>query len=201
MSAHSRQRKSVRRKRCIAKRLASRTWPDQPRPMFGARNIHDDVADHLRATGVGGIGAVHLLAQRVGLVRRLNEHLHVLKRHLPYHESDHVRNIGYNLLAGGDCLEDLELLRQDEACLDALGAQRIPDPTTEGDFCRRLTRRPEPPLTAESHTPPPARTAPSAHPGRGAIRRATAGPPGRRASGSRGSAARSTPAARRPAPR
>ena len=138
MSTHSRQRKSARRKRRIEKRLAPRQWSDQPRPMFGARNIHYDVADRLRATGVGGIGAMHLLAQRVGLVRRIDEHLHLLKRHLPYHESDHVLNIGYNLLAGGDCLEDLERLRQDEAYLDALGARRIPDPTTEGDFCRRF---------------------------------------------------------------
>src|SRR5208283_1239148 len=30
-------------------------------------------------------------------------------------------------------------LRQDEVFLDALGAQRIPDPTTAGDFCRRFT--------------------------------------------------------------
>ncbi len=58
--------------------------------------------------------------------------------HLPYHESDHVLNIAYNLLAGGTCLEHLELLRSDEAYLDALGARRIPDPTTAGDFCRRF---------------------------------------------------------------
>ncbi|MFQ5474158.1 MAG: IS1380 family transposase, partial [Dehalococcoidia bacterium] len=62
----------------------------------------------------------------------------MLKVHLPYHESDHVLNIAYNLLCGGQCLEDLELLRQDEVYLDALGAQRIPDPTTAGDFCRRF---------------------------------------------------------------
>ena len=47
-------------------------------------------------------------------------------------------NIAYNLLAGGTCLEHLELLRNDEAYLDALGARRIPDPTTAGDFCRRF---------------------------------------------------------------
>jgi hypothetical protein len=35
-------------------------------------------------------------------------------------------------------LEHLELLRNDEAYLDALGASRIPDPTTAGDFCRRF---------------------------------------------------------------
>jgi hypothetical protein len=35
-------------------------------------------------------------------------------------------------------LQDIELRRQDEVYLDALGAQRIPDPTTAGDFCRRF---------------------------------------------------------------
>jgi hypothetical protein len=49
-----------------------------------------------------------------------------------------VLNIAYNLLAGGTCLEHLELLRSDEAYLDALGARRVPDPTTAGDFCRRF---------------------------------------------------------------
>jgi hypothetical protein len=49
-----------------------------------------------------------------------------------------VLNIAYNLMAGGDCLQDIELLRNDEAYLDALGAWRIPDPTTAGDFCRRF---------------------------------------------------------------
>ena len=47
-------------------------------------------------------------------------------------------NIAYNILSGGTCLEDIELLRNNEVYLDALGAQRIPDPTTAGDFCRRL---------------------------------------------------------------
>ena len=47
-------------------------------------------------------------------------------------------NIAYNLLAGGSSLDDIERLRQDEVYLDALGAQRIPDPTTAGDFCRRF---------------------------------------------------------------
>jgi len=58
---------------------------------------------------------------------------------LPYSESDHVLNIAYNVLAGGTCLEHLELRRNDEVYLNALGAQRIPDPTTAGDFCRRFT--------------------------------------------------------------
>ncbi|AOY57784.1 conserved uncharacterized protein [Desulfococcus multivorans] len=36
------------------------------------------------------------------------------------------------------CLEDIELLRNDEAWLNALGAELISDPTTAGDFLRRF---------------------------------------------------------------
>jgi hypothetical protein len=64
----------------------------------------------------------------------------LFKVHLPYHESDHVLSLAYNALCAGTCLEDLELRRQDEAYLRLLGAERIPDPTTAGDFCRRFRR-------------------------------------------------------------
>ena len=80
-----------------------------------------------------------VLARRVGLVAGIDRHLELLKAHVPYQESDHVLNVAFNILAGGRCLEDLELLRQDEGYLNALGAQRIPDPTTAGDFCRRFS--------------------------------------------------------------
>jgi len=106
--------------------------------MFTARNIRYEMADRDRAVAHGGIGAVHLLARKVGLIDAIDRNVHLLKVHLPYHESDHVLNIAYNLLCDGDCLQDLERLRNDEAYLDALGAQRIPDPTTAGDFCRRF---------------------------------------------------------------
>lgn len=106
--------------------------------MFRARGIHYEIADRARAMACGGLGAMHTLARKVGLIEEIDRRLHLLKIHLPYHESDHVLNIAYNLLAGGQCLEDLELLRNDEVYLDALGTQRIPDPTTAGDFCRRF---------------------------------------------------------------
>jgi len=106
--------------------------------MLAARNIQYELADRVRGLSSGGIGALHLLVRRVGLIDALDEHLHLLRSHRPYHESDHVLNIAYNLLCGGTCLEDLELRRNDEVYLDALGAARIPDPTTAGDFCRRF---------------------------------------------------------------
>jgi hypothetical protein len=106
--------------------------------MLAARNIHYDMSDRDRAIACGGIGSIHLLARKVGLIDAIDRDVHLLKAHLPYHESDHVLNIAYNLMAGGNCLQDIELLRNDEAYLDALGASRIPDPTTAGDFCRRF---------------------------------------------------------------
>jgi hypothetical protein len=107
-------------------------------PVMTATNIHYEIADRTRATPAGGIAAMHLLVQKLELDKALNHYLQLLKFHLPYHESDHVLNIAYNLLAGGTCLDHLELRRSDEAYLDALGACRIPDPTTAGDFCRRF---------------------------------------------------------------
>jgi hypothetical protein len=126
------------RKNRIARRLAPKAWEDQPRPMLKASNIHYEMAARIQGMNCGGIGGMHLMVQRLGLVEDINEHVKLLKVHLPYHESDHVLNIGYNLLAGGERLEDIELRRNDEAFLNSLEAQRIPDPTTAGDFTRRF---------------------------------------------------------------
>jgi len=127
-----------RRKRKLAKRLDRKQWPQQERPMLGAQNIHYEMAGRTRAIECGAIGAFHVLARRSGLIEEIDKGVHVLKRHLPYHESDHVLNIAYNTLTGGTCLDDIELRRSDEAYMDALGAARIPDPTTAGDFARRF---------------------------------------------------------------
>ena len=106
--------------------------------MFRGRNIHYEGGDRVCGLAAGGIGAMHLLAWRTGLTAAIDESLQLLKVHLPYHESDHVLNLAYNILCGGRTLEDLEQRRQDEVYLDALGARVIPDPTTAGDFCRRF---------------------------------------------------------------
>ena len=106
--------------------------------MYRASNVHYELSERSRGLDSGGIGAMHRLAKHVGLVEALDQRVEVLKEHLPYHESDHVLGIAFNVLCGGTCLEDIELRRTNEAYLDALGAQRIPDPTTAGDFCRRF---------------------------------------------------------------
>jgi hypothetical protein len=132
------RKKMEQRKRRIARRLDKQDNRGCDQPIMTASNIHYEIADRTRATAAGGIGAMHLLVRKLGLDAAIDRSLGLLKIHLPYHDSDHVLNIAYNLLAGGTCLEHLELLRHNEAYLDALGARRIPDPTTAGDFCRRF---------------------------------------------------------------
>jgi Transposase DDE domain group 1 len=127
------------RKRRIARRLDKTHLGDCSQPVFSARNIHYEISDRIRGISHGGIGAIHVLARQLGLIDAIDERLHLLKIHLPYHESDHVLNLAYNALCDGTCLQDIELRRTDEVFLDALGARRIPDPTTAGDFCRRFT--------------------------------------------------------------
>jgi hypothetical protein len=125
-------------KRRITGRLDKSKDTIRFRPMFSARNIHYEVSEKTHGITCGGIGAIHTLAQRIGLIDGINRSLHLLKIHMPYHVSDHVLNISYNALCGGTCLQDIELRRNDENFLDALGTSRIPDPTTAGDFCRRF---------------------------------------------------------------
>jgi hypothetical protein len=132
------RRQLAARKRRIARRLDKTNTHNCHRPVFTATDLHYEIADRTRAIASGGIGAVHALARQVGLIDAIDRDLHLLKFHLPYHESDHVLTFADNALADGTCLQDLELRRQDEVFLDALGARRLPDPTTAGDFCRRF---------------------------------------------------------------
>lgn len=133
-----RKRRMRNSRRRIAYRLREREWEDQAGPMFRGCNVRYEIAARQRGLSVGGIGLIHQLVRARRLPQRINERLKLFKRHQPYWESDHVLNIAYNSLLDGSCLEDIELRRNDETFLDSLGAQRIPDPTTAGDFCRRF---------------------------------------------------------------
>ncbi len=107
--------------------------------MFGSGPVAYEIGGNIDATCFGGVAAVHRLVTKLGLVERINEQVPLLKVHLPYHESDHVLNLAYNVVCGGTRLEDIERLRHDGAYMNAVGADLIPDPTTAGDFCRRFT--------------------------------------------------------------
>ena len=133
------RRNSARRRRKVEKRHGKAGhWNPQPDPMFSSGKIHYEIGANTDAMSYGGMGAVHRLLTKLGLREEIDERLQLLKVHLPYHESDHVLNLAYNVLCGGTRLEDIERLRHSTAYMNALGAELIPDPTTAGDFCRRF---------------------------------------------------------------
>lgn len=121
----------------MLRRIDKKNWTGAS-PMIKPAKIQYELADKQQAIAAGGIGALLQLASRLNLRKAINDSLCLLKFYRPYDEADHVFNISLNLLAGGNCLEHLEDRRCDEAYLNAVGAQRIPDPTTGGDFCRRF---------------------------------------------------------------
>ena len=102
--------------------------------MMTASNIHYEHAGRVRGLSAGGIGAIFLLAQKIELIKDIDRNLHLLKRHLPYHESDHVLNIAFNLLAGGRHIEHLELAAQRRGLPRCARGQTHPGP----DHRRRL---------------------------------------------------------------
>ncbi|HXQ20952.1 MAG TPA: IS1380 family transposase [Candidatus Acidoferrales bacterium] len=123
----------------LAARLDRDNLPaDCSRPMIAGSNVRYELAARIEAMPCGGIGLIHEMVRAIGLAGSIDERVHVFKRHFPYHESDHVLNLAYNVLCGGTRLEDLERLRSNEAYLNTLGCDRVPDPTTAGDFLRRF---------------------------------------------------------------
>lgn len=137
MKTNDRVRLSERKTR-LAQRIDPRRPSTTATPVLSGSNTRFEVSARTQGLACGGIGLVHEFVRGIGLAAAIDRHVHVLERHFPYHESDHVLNLAYNVMAGGTCIEDLELLRTNEGYLDVLNAQRIPDPTTAGDFLRRF---------------------------------------------------------------
>ncbi len=97
-----------------------------------------------KVTPFGGLALAVEFVRRFRVAQRIDAHLRVFKLHLPFYESDHVLAQAFNLYVGGTCIEDLAYLQHDEAARRMLGACRLPDPTTAGDFLRRFDRRSAP---------------------------------------------------------
>jgi hypothetical protein len=122
----------------IGRRLERAVVPNFTGPVLGRANIAYELSERTKATAHGGIGAITKVVDACGLASEIDGSLELLKLHKPYHESDHVLNIAYNALCGGQRLEDIEARRGDAVFLDGLGIESLPDPTTAGDFCRRF---------------------------------------------------------------
>ena len=127
----AKQRKILaKRKRKQQRRLKRKAYRAQSAPMLGPVNIAYEASDRIQATAYGGLGAFHQMVNRIELSDELNGRVPIFKRHLPYFESDHILTLAYNVLSGGTCLQDIQNLRQDVPLVDAMGADRMPHPTT-----------------------------------------------------------------------
>lgn len=131
------RRRIAQAKGKIERRLVEAVKINDGGPVMSGKPRYE-LSDKTLANPWGGIGVIQRLVLKLGLPDCLNEAVQLLKVHVPYHESDHILNIAYNLLCGGRTLDDIEHRRQSQAYLDTIGARSIPDPTTAGDFCRRF---------------------------------------------------------------
>lgn len=122
----------------IRGRLGRDSWPDTEGPVLSSGIPKYEVSERIVATNAGGVGKIHSMVTELGIPKALNAELSLLKYKMPYYESDHILAMAYNTLAGGQCLDDLKDRRNDEAFLNMLGAVRIPDSSTAGDFLRRF---------------------------------------------------------------
>jgi hypothetical protein len=114
-------------------------FPDHKGPVFRTRRVRIEADRRGKTTAYGGLALAHKLVSWLGLAERIDSELVLLKLNLPYHESDHVLTHAYNMFVGGECIEDIASLQNSEAFRTLVGACRVPDPTTAGDFLRRFT--------------------------------------------------------------
>ena len=135
----NRRRRQRRKPRRTRPRTLELPWPESTRrPVFRTRRVHTEIDRGSRATPYGGLALAHQLVQGLNLPRAIDHGVPIFKIHLPYHESDHLLTHVYNLFAGGTCIEDIASLQDSEAFRNLVGACRVPDPTTAGDFLRRF---------------------------------------------------------------
>lgn len=108
------------------------------------RKTHVEIEPRSTVTPYGGLDLAAGFLRRFDVARTIDEHVHVLQQHRPYTEADHVLTQALSLYVGGTCIEDQANLQHDEAVLRLLGACRLPDPTTAGDFLRRFDEQDNP---------------------------------------------------------
>jgi hypothetical protein len=122
------RRRLEREQLAIERRLGAAVAPNLSGPLLGGASIRYQWAERDWGVAHGGIGMIARLVDAVGLPGEINATVKLLKVHRPYHESDHVLNIAYNALCGGNHLEDIETRRTDAVFLDGLGTPSLPDP-------------------------------------------------------------------------
>ena len=75
---------------------------------------------------------------RLSLAETLDQELNLKQRERGYSVSESIFSLVFNLILGGDCLDDLDVLRGDPGTSALPGVEKIIAPRTAGDFLRRF---------------------------------------------------------------
>ena len=85
-----------------------------------------------------GLVLVRQLIERLGVASAIDAGVRVLRRCKWYRESDHILTLIFSMISGGNKLQDVNRLGQDDALKRVLGSDRIPHATTIGKFLWRF---------------------------------------------------------------
>jgi hypothetical protein len=84
-------------------------------------------------TALGGVPLVARAFRSLGLPAAIQEHVHIKQRERGYDEATYVESLVVFNAAGGECVEDLERLREDAALSKLLGRD-FPSPRATLEF-------------------------------------------------------------------
>jgi len=90
----------------------------------------------LAVTGFGGASALVGVAHQTGMVDALERRLRVKRRRRGYASSASVMDLVLLMCSGGECIDDLSVLREDKGLGRLLG-RRVMAPSTAHDFLRK----------------------------------------------------------------
>ena len=85
-----------------------------------------------------GLALLDEFAQQLGVAQVMDEELQVKRRERGYRESEAVLSLSHNLIVGGSCLLDLNVLRGDVGTRQLVGQAQWMAPTTAGEFWRKF---------------------------------------------------------------
>lgn len=106
-------------------------------PLGTAANFHIVTRD-ITLTAHAGAVLLQDFIQRLDVAAVLNEHLHLKARQRGYSEAERALALCWNMILGGDCLRDLDVLRGDAGLHELLGVASLLAPTSAGEYLRQF---------------------------------------------------------------
>ena len=95
-----------------------------------------------RITSFAGLSLIAHLANSLGIIKWIDEHLHFLKqRNRGYSVWESILSLILLLIAGGETLDEMKVLQADHGLKKLLAKPSLPAPTTMGEFLHKFNRK------------------------------------------------------------